>query len=193
MDVAGPFPTSMAGNKYLLVVTDYFSKRPEVYALPNQEAKTVAEAFVENWITRFGVPIELHSDQCRNFESSLFQEVCTLLGIHKTRTTALHPQSDGMVERFNRTREEHLRKIVDKDQRNRGKCIQMFLLAYRSAKHETTGYTPAKIIFGSDLRLPADLKFGMNPAAVRNDGDYCSALKEKINELHLMVMKDQFD
>ena len=203
MDVAGPFPTSTAGNKYLLVVMDYFSKWPEVYALPNQEAKTVAEAFVENWITRFGVPVELHSDQGRNFESSIFQEVCTLLGIHKTRTTALHPQSDGMVERFNRTLEEHLRKIVDKDQRNWDKCIQMFLLAYRSAKHETTGYTPAKIIFGSDLRLPADLKFGTNPTAVRNDGDYCSALKEEMNELHLMVrqhthlmsnkMKDRFD
>ncbi|XP_049308039.1 uncharacterized protein LOC125777350 [Bactrocera dorsalis] len=203
MDVAGPFPTSTAGNKYLLVVMDYFSKWPEVYALPNQEAKTVAEAFVENWITRFGVPVELHSDQGRNFESSIFQEVCTLLGIHKTRTTALYPQSDGMVERFNRTLEEHLRKIVDKDQRNWDKCIQMFLLAYRSAKHETTGYTPAKIIFGSDLRLPADLKIRTNPTAVRNDGDYCSALKEEMNELHLMVrqhthlmsnkMKDRFD
>lgn len=57
IDGAGPFPTSDSGNKYVLVIMDYFSKWPEVYAIPNQEAKTVAEIFVQNWVTRFGIPI----------------------------------------------------------------------------------------------------------------------------------------
>jgi hypothetical protein len=64
-----------------------------------------------------------------------------------------------MVERFNRTLEEHLRKVVDKCQRNWDKHIPMFLMAYRSAVHETTAHSPAKVIFGTDLRLPPDLKF----------------------------------
>ena len=92
VDVMGPLPES--GNKYLLIAMDYFSKWPEAYALPNQEATMVAEVLVKELVCRFGVPLYIHSDQGRNFESAVFNE---------TRTTPLHPQSDGMVERFNRT------------------------------------------------------------------------------------------
>lgn len=72
IDVAGPFPRSHNGSKYILVVMDYFSKWVEVYPMPNQEAPTVAQALIENWISRYGVPIELHSDQGTNFESTCF-------------------------------------------------------------------------------------------------------------------------
>ena len=85
----------------------------EVYLLPNKEAVTVAEALVKKFVCQFGVPLIIHSDQGRNFESLVFSDMCRLLGIHKTRTTPLHPQSDGMVERFNRTVEDQLSKFVD--------------------------------------------------------------------------------
>ena len=98
IDVAGPFPRSNLGNKYVLVAMDYFTKWPEAYAIPNQEAITVAQVLVDNMFTRFGVPLELHSDQGRNFESAVFKKVCDILRISKTRTTPLHPQSDGMVD-----------------------------------------------------------------------------------------------
>ena len=68
------------------------------------EAKTIDNVFVSHFVSRFGAPNVLHTDQGRNFESALFKEVCLLLGVHKTRTTPYyHPQSDGLVERFNRT------------------------------------------------------------------------------------------
>ena len=67
---------------------------------------------IDNWINRFGIPMELDLDQDRNFESNLSQRVSEVLGIRKTRTTPLHPQSDGMVERINRIVEEHLSKVV---------------------------------------------------------------------------------
>jgi hypothetical protein len=84
----------------------------EAYAIPNHEASTLAEALVTNFFLRFGVPRELHSNQARNFESCLIQEVLQRLGVSKTPTTPLHPQSDGMVERYIKTVEEHLRKAV---------------------------------------------------------------------------------
>lgn len=113
IDILGPPPESESGNKYLLLVADYFTKWPEAYALPNQEATTVAEVLVREYVCRYGVPLELHSDQGRNFRSNVFKEMCALLGIKKTRTTPLHPQSDGMIERMNRTLEAQLSKFVD--------------------------------------------------------------------------------
>ncbi|GFS72214.1 retrovirus-related Pol polyprotein from transposon 412 [Trichonephila clavipes] len=95
-DILGPLPRTASGNKYLLVVMDYFTKWPEVYPIPDQEAPTVAEAVVQHWISRYGVPLQLHSDQGRNFVSAVLKGVCELLGIDKTKTTPLHPQSDGM-------------------------------------------------------------------------------------------------
>ncbi|ROT85242.1 hypothetical protein C7M84_019235 [Penaeus vannamei] len=92
VDIAGPFPCTERGNKYICVAMDYFSKWPEAGALPNHEAETVAEFLVTQVFTRFGVPGELHSDQGREFESRVFRECCRLLGIHKTRTTPCAPK-----------------------------------------------------------------------------------------------------
>ena len=125
-------------------------------------------------------------DQGRNFESTLVKEVCYTLGIRKTRTTALHPQSDGMVERFIRTLTEHFKKVVNKNQRDWDTHIATFLMCYRSAVHETTGETPAKVIFGNDLRLPADLKFGT--CLKRQElGHYAQELRKELNDVHASV------
>ena len=86
VDITGPLPITPAGNRYILVAMDYFTKWPEVYAIPNQEATTVAKKLVDEFFTRFGVPNELHSDQGRNFESAVFKECCNLMGVRKTRT-----------------------------------------------------------------------------------------------------------
>jgi len=143
-----------------LVTMDYFSKWPEVFAIPIQEASTVADIFVENVFSRFGVPLEFHSDQGRNFESRLFERLCDLLGIRKTRTTPLHPQSDGIVERFNKTMKQHLSKVVDQHQKDWDQHIPLFLMAYRAAVHNTTGQSPSKVLFGRELPLPCDVVFG---------------------------------
>ena len=160
IDVLGPLPETESGNKYILIAMDYFSKWPEAYALPNQEAVTVANVLVSQFFSRFGVPAELHSDQGRNFESRVFREVCTLLGIHKTRTTALHPQSDGMVERYNRTLENQLATFVQDHQKDWDLHLPLLLMSYRSAVHETTKLTPAMLMFGRELRVPIDLLLG---------------------------------
>ena len=86
--------------------------------MPNQEAETVNEILVREWVCRFGLPKFIHSDQGTNFESRVFQKVCEILGIDKTRTTPGRPQSDGMVERFNRTMMNIVTSLVAKDQRD---------------------------------------------------------------------------
>ncbi|KAJ8944277.1 hypothetical protein NQ318_009654 [Aromia moschata] len=151
------------GRKFpdmLMVVMYYFSKWPEAVPLPNQEAETVAEAFIENVIARHGVPLELHSDQGRNFELELWQEVIKILGIKKTRSTALHPQSNGMVERHNRTICHYLSKFVSENQRDWDKLVSLFLLSYRSSQHGSTTYTPSMLTSVREMKLPTDLILG---------------------------------
>ena len=113
MDLMGPLPTSVAANKHILVVIDYFTKWAELFALPDATAETVAERLLEDVISRFGMPEYLHTDQGSQFESAVFQQLCTLLGIEKTRTIPYHPQSDGLAERLNRTVQDMLAGYVN--------------------------------------------------------------------------------
>ena len=130
IDILGPLPESHAGNKYIMITTDYFTRWTEAFPLPNQEALTIAKVLVNDFISRFGLPRQIHTDQGTQFESRLFQNLCSLLGIDKTRTTALHPQSDGMVERFNKTLEDMISKYITVDQRNWDASLQLLMMAY---------------------------------------------------------------
>lgn len=123
MDILGHLPRSSKGNRYLLVVIDCFSKWVEALPLKSIKAKVVAEVFVDQIVFRFGIPLEVHTDQGKNFESELFREVLSLLGIRKTRTTALHPQSDGQVERHHRTVLDYLAKFISLNQKDWDKWI----------------------------------------------------------------------
>ena len=89
-----------------------------ILSCKDQQTGTEAEELVKEFITRFGVLLPIHTDQGRNFESELFSQTCKLLGIHKTRTTALHPPSDKMIERFNRTLENQMAIFANKSQQN---------------------------------------------------------------------------
>ena len=168
IDVLGPLPETDQGNKYILIAMGYFSKWP---ALPNQKPSTVADVLVSQFFSQSSVPGELHSDQGRNFESSVFQEVCTLLGIHKTRTTTLRPQSHSMVKRQNQTIEAQLATFVQDHQRDWDRQLPLLLMSYRSAVHETTKFTPAMLMFGRELSVPLDLLIG-HPQKESEDRGY---------------------
>ncbi|GBN93776.1 hypothetical protein AVEN_104094-1 [Araneus ventricosus] len=93
LDILVPHPVTTKGNRYVLVLMDYFAKWPETIPIPDQAASTVAEELVRSWNSCYSVPMILHSDQGTNFNSAVFTELCKLLGILKTRTTALQPES----------------------------------------------------------------------------------------------------
>lgn len=89
MDIVGPLPKSKKGNLYILTVQCSFTKWVEAYPLRNQRAVTCASVFVKNWVSRYGVPESIHSDQGRNFESNVFKEMCQLLQMKKTADDCL--------------------------------------------------------------------------------------------------------
>ncbi len=163
IDILGELPETENGNKYILVVSDYFTKWTQAFALPDQTAQTVADVLMTQYISLFGTPCQLHSDQGRNFESELFQELCRLLGVEKIRTTPYRPQSDGMVERFNRTVQQMLKAYVNEDRDNWDDHLPYIMMAYRATIHESTGCSPNLMMFGRELHLPIDVMMGPPP------------------------------
>ncbi|XP_061170903.1 uncharacterized protein LOC133180378 [Saccostrea echinata] len=125
------------------------------------EAQTVARRIVEEVISRFGVPVSIHSDQGRQYESLLFSEVCKHLQIRKTRTTPHHPQSDGMVERFNKTLATMLSSYVSENHRDWDENIPFVMMAYRASQHESTGYSPNMLMLDRETATPLDIIYNM--------------------------------
>ena len=152
IDIQGPYPISQRGKRYNLVVCDYFSKWIQAIPLKTMEAKYVARKLIEKFIGSFGTPLELFSHRGTNFESEVFKETCTLLGIHKTRTALGRPSSDGLVERINKVIQNMLTPFVQKDQRDWCEHLPLLVLAYNSSIHSSTGFTPSMMMFGREMR-----------------------------------------
>ena len=91
MDIIGPLPNTDRGYRYILTVVDHFTKHVEAYALADQEVMTVAHVFLNEFVSRYGVPYELHTDQCANIESNLFKELCQMLNIKKNANYSVPP------------------------------------------------------------------------------------------------------
>ena len=142
-DILGPLPESEAGNSYVLVASDYFTQWMEASAIPNQEAITVARKLTDEKFCRFFPPDQLHSDQGKQFEAEVLQEICRILKIKKTRTTPYHPQCDGMVERLNRTLLSMLATTTRDHPFDREDQIRKVCMAYNTSIHSSTGYTPS--------------------------------------------------
>jgi len=157
LDVVGPLPTTTQGYRYLLTIIDHFSRYAEAVPLKTQTAEETAEAFIENVILRHGVPERVLTDQGRNFVSELFKEICRALNIKKLQTTAYHPQSNGVVERFHRTLIESMSHYVEEDGHDWVRWVPFALAAYRSLPHSSTGYTPNYLIFGREASTPSDV------------------------------------
>ena len=95
-----------------------FSKWVEAFSLAKTDSTTLAAVLTEEIVCRFGVPEAIHSDQGPNFVSGVIQSLCDRICITRTQTTVYHPQGNGQVERFNRTLEDMLAKVISDNHRD---------------------------------------------------------------------------
>jgi transposase InsO family protein len=118
LDFIGPLSRTERGNEHILMMVDQFTKWVECIPLPSQSAEETPRDAVNQFFSRFGCPFQVFIDQGRNFESSLFREMCDLLHIYKSRTTPYRPSVNGQVERCNRTLAAAVRCFIGKNQRS---------------------------------------------------------------------------
>ena len=159
LDVAGPFPMTDGGNRFILVIIDYFTRWAEAYPIIDHTAKTIANIFAHQFVARWGPPKELHTDQGREFESKIFAELCNLTDVYKTRTTPFRPCSNGLVERYNRTIKDVISHFVSVDQRDWDQYVPWATMAYNTSQHSSTGQTPYYMMFGREMEYPLTLLF----------------------------------
>ena len=186
IDLLGPLPRTESGNQWVLVVGDYCTKWMEAYPLPDATASTVARKLVREFVCRFGVPQELHSDQGANFESEVFREMCQTLGVSKTRTTAYNPKSDGMVERFNKTLVNIVAVLINPQgkQMDWDEFLPFATFAYRCTPQDSTGESPNLMMLGREVSIPVDLATGWPEASVDTNTDFAEELRRNLQSAH---------
>jgi len=155
IDLTGPHPKSERGHLWILTCMDSLTKWTEAFPLRNKEAETVAKVL----FSRFGVPLSILSDQGKEVDGRIMNEVCRLFRIEKLRTTPYKP-STNQVKRFHRTMNSVLAKTVAEHQKNWDIRLPFVMAAYRASRHDATGYSPNFLVLGREARAPPDIVYG---------------------------------
>src|SRR3954451_189722 len=155
IDFVGPLERTRKGNKYILVVTDYLTKWPEAKPMRDATAENVVKFIYEGIICRHGCPKIIMSDRGTHLRNELVEELCRKFEIKHKLSSPYHPQTNGLVERFNRTLCEALAKVSEKENQW-DEHIEQVLFAYRTTKHSTTKRTPFFMTYGREAILPID-------------------------------------
>ena len=163
MDILGPFPTSQAGNRYIIVAVDYVTKWAEAAALPIAGAQQVADFFLNEVLLCHDAPRKLTTDQGKCFTAKMMQKVVRAMETNHQTTTAYHPQANGLVERLNHTLADMLSMYVSRDHTNWDVTLPFVRFAYNTSKQESTGKSPFYLMHGRHPVIPIDAICGADP------------------------------
>ena len=179
------------GRELVLVLTDVFTKWTIAVPVPDQTAKTVVKVLIEEWISRYGAPHQLHADQGRSFEAAVVKELCEYYNIKKSRTTAYNPAGNGQTERFNKTMFSLLRTLTPAEKRRWPKFLPELVFWYNTTAHSTTGISPYHLLFGREPRLPIDDLVENEPdqGVSCTAEDYLLHHRQRLSHLHRTVQE----
>jgi len=150
VDVLEVSPRSRDGNIKVLVMGDLFTRYVWAVPIRDEKAPTVALVILNEWMLRFGPPERMLSDRGKNFVSEIILELCERVGTRKIFTSPYHPQTDGFVERFNRTIMRDIRAYVSIEEDDWDQHVALACFRYNTTVNEATGMSPYRAVFGID-------------------------------------------
>jgi transposase InsO family protein len=188
-DLCGPFPVSDRGNRWIVVFTDQFSKFCEIQAMPDATAETLAKVYVEEFVTRYGTPINLLSDQGSNYMSSVMKKVNEMLEIKHKRTSPYHPATNGQAERLIKLVKFCLAHVVSEDQQDWDTYLGYIRMAVNQSWHAATNTSPAYVFFGRSMMTPTKLLLPRAPAPPVAEGRFAEMMEQKMQNIWDKVRK----
>uniref|UniRef100_H3AKR0 Gypsy retrotransposon integrase-like protein 1 n=1 Tax=Latimeria chalumnae TaxID=7897 RepID=H3AKR0_LATCH len=189
IDFIGPLPPTARGNKFLLVVTDLFSKWVETFLVKNCTAQATAKALVEQLFTKWGLPLSIDSDQGTHFTGKVLQDALQLLGVTQKFHISYHPQSSGQVERLNRQIKTMLWKLLAVNGENWDQLLPLLLMCIRAMPSSASKVTPYEVMTGRQMRLPEHLWRDLGTLFTDREelNKYVHSLQQNIQQLHKSV------
>ena len=199
IDFVGPLPITPSGNKYIIVAMDYLTKWPEAKPVPSATAEQVATFLYKDIISRHGCPNRILSNQGTHFKNRMIAHLLQKFKIKQIFSTPYHPQTNGLVERFNRTLCEALAKLSNDHKDDWDQYIAPTLFAYRTSKHSTTKISPFYLVYGREAKLPMDNPSEENPTLINRLEQIVDDLPLKRQEIKEQIefaqekQKEQYD
>lgn len=177
LDIVGPLPESgTAKLKYILTLQDDLTKYSVAYPIRSTTAEETSDCLI-HFISLFGIPKTILTDQGTNFTAEMFKETCKFLKIKQLWSSPYHPQTQGALERSHSTLKEYLKSYISENQDDWPKYVYTAMLSYNTAIHCTTNYTPYELVFGHKPVLPNSL---YEPASNATYPDYIRMLQHRL-------------
>jgi hypothetical protein len=177
LDIVGPFPTSVRGDKYVLTCQGNLSKCVIAVPIEDITAETVARNFVVEIVLKYGIPDQVLTDQGTQFMSELFVNCCKLLRMQKLKTSVYHPESNGSLERSHKVLVEYLRCFSNKLQNDWDQWIPFACFTYNTSPHTVTKFMPYELLFGRKANIPGKLQ--QKPQPLYNYESLIHDIKQK--------------
>jgi len=195
LDCVGPLKETPNNNKYIITAVDHFTKWAEAKAVPDIKATTIAKFLFDDIIARHGSPERILTDRGTSFRNELVDSLCEIMGIKHSYTSAYHPQTNGLTEKFNGTLCNILAKLVDERGDHWDAWITTALLCYRNKVQSSTKFTPAFLTYGHNLETPFTLKRqSRQPDETETPitiDDYVELLTDKFKKVYEITQENQ--
>ena len=188
IDLVGPLPETEKGDRYIATMQDGFSRYCAACTIPNKEASTVANALLDTWVTKYGCPVRIHSDQGKEFHNKIWHQLCDRLQISKTVTPAYNPNSN-LIERFHRTLNMIMRTHLAREDAGWARFLPMATFAFNTKVNSTTGMTPFEAWMGRPAKLPIDLVIPTPDHKWANVDAYIQETLVRFQEMYAFMRK----
>lgn len=201
IDLVGPLTETPRGNRFLLTIICNLTSWPEAIPIPTKEASVVAEALIQHFITRFGTPRVIVSDNGREFDNSLMKYLSNYFGFIHAKVCPYTPHSNGKIEKFNQVLVQMLSIFADSSHQNWDVTVNSLLNAYRTSVHSSLQHTPYFLVFGRECLNPVDTlltprqkSYTDNPVATQMENLHkaYSLVRDKLKE-NRRQYKERYD